>query len=174
MRSGAHPYMGPHHCNFNHHDFISYCASSGEIDFRPLRSTEGNTILLTNLCSALILFDTGLLIHSTTQPVRQSHMDTFVRSSLSRHTSCLYVDWFRPASGSLGPDQFVQGRSTPFFIVKSYTSDKLPKLNWVGMPELQRSFTFDLLACTFWSTLTSFHSNPSTCLIFNKVFNYDH
>ena len=42
----AHPYMGPYHCSFNHHDFISYYASSGEVDFQLPRSTEGNTILL--------------------------------------------------------------------------------------------------------------------------------
>ena len=86
----------------------------------------------------------GLLIHAAARPVRRSHIDTFLRPSLPRHTSYLYADWFRPALGSskerLQLDQFVQGRPTPFFIVRSKTSDKLPKLNRVSMPGLQRIF----------------------------------
>ena len=68
---------------------------------------------------------------------------------------------------------FEQDRPTPFFIAKSQTSDKLPKLNRVGMPELRRSFNHDLLVSTS-GALSPFRSNPSAYLIFNKVFNYGH
>ena len=62
----AHPYMGPH-CSFEHHDFISYCAASEEIDFRSPGSTEDNTILLKNFCPALIPLLTSLLIYAATR-----------------------------------------------------------------------------------------------------------
>ena len=93
--------MGPH-CSFEHHGFISYCVTSRDIDFRPLRLTEGNTILLKNFYPALIPLVTGLLVHAAVRPVRRSHIDTFLRPSLPCHTSCLYADWFRPALGSSG------------------------------------------------------------------------
>ena len=47
------------------------------------------------ICSfypALIPLVTGLLIHVAARPVQLSHIDTFMRPNLPRHTSCLYVD----------------------------------------------------------------------------------
>ena len=95
----------------------------GENDFQPPGSTEDNTILLKNFCPALIPLVTGLLVHAKARPVQRSHIDTFLRPSLPRHTSCLYADWFRPTLGSLGERL------------------QLPKLNRVGMPKLRRIFT---------------------------------
>ena len=49
---------------------------------------------------------------------------------------------------------------TPFFIVESQNSDKLPKLNRVDILELRRSFFHDPLARTS-RALSPFHSNSS-------------
>ena len=46
--------------------------------------------------------DTSLHVQAVARPVRRSHIDTFLRPSLPRHTSCLYADLFRPALGSSG------------------------------------------------------------------------
>ena len=104
--------------------------------------------------------------------MRWSHIDTFIRLGLSCHTSCLYV-FALIRRAAQAPDQFVQGRLTAFFIVKSHIRDKLLKLNHVVMSELRRSFNHDLLARIF-GALSPFRLNPSVCLIFNKVFNYGH
>ena len=103
-------------------------------------STEDNTVLLKTSVLALIPLVTGLLVHAAARPVRRSHISTKLRPSLTRHAYG-FILMVSPCLGLIrraapAPDQFVQGRPTPFFIVRSKTSDKLPKLNRVGMPKL--------------------------------------
>ena len=98
-----------------------------------------------------------------------SHRHSFETELATPHL-CLYADWFRPTLGSSGerlqapaPNQFVQDRPTPFFIVRSKTSDKLPKLNCGHGRPHNKSVTFS--PTQYLARLRARHLSPISAFL---------
>ena len=85
-------------------------------------------------------------MHAALRPRGAHQCEGTLRASLEDPPDKAQLDWFRSATTIIRrtasvPDQFVQGWPSPFFIVKSTTSDKLPKLNRVDLPEHLKTLT---------------------------------
>ena len=120
----------------------------------------------------------GLLVHVAARPVRRSHIDTFLRLSLPRHTSCLYADWFRLASGSSGERlQLLISLCKVGQHPSSYSSPRptTSSPNLTGLACLNSEEALPSMHLHPPSgALLPIRSNPLACLIFNEIFHYDH